>query len=302
MRSTLTIVLVAGLCISTDTVRAQVAQQAAPDIAQLTTDCDDKKLAACVQLAHAYRDGKGVTRDSKRGEELYRRACDGGDGGGCLGLTWYTLPAKRGAMYKKACDFGSMPACGSLAYMYDHGQDGLERNWDAGTALYRRLCEGGDARVCGYYMGPDPQPTCTMTTQFSLVESALNRYERSGNHATNAGEDNLKRYFAGAEGCEQFHLLWGRVHAMRRDWPTMEASYQKAITHGDRTTYNLARSLTASMDHAAAPDGFRNELKTKDAPVPAASAPHFDAIVKAALERWKNDSSLTALAGRVPKP
>ena len=302
MRSITILGMLVGLCISPDTTPAQVTQQATPDIDQLTADCDAKKLDACVQLGHAYRDGKSVTRDSKRGEELYKRACDGGDGGGCLGLTWYTLPAKRGAMYKKACDLGSLPACGSLAYLYDQGQDGLERNWDAATALYRRLCESGDARVCGYYMGPDPQSTCTMTTQFSLVESALNRYERNGNHATNAGEDYLKKYFGGAEGCEQFHLLWGRVHAMRRDWPKMAASYLKGIEHGDRTTYNLARSLTASMDHAAAPNGFRNELKTRDASVPAESGPHFGAVVKAALERWKNDSSLTALARRVPTP
>jgi TPR repeat protein len=72
-----------------------------------------------VGLALLYKAGAGVSRDDSYAAELFRRACDQGEG----------------------------MACYSLGYMYAHGE-GVDVDLDQAAKLFRAACDGGDRTGC----------------------------------------------------------------------------------------------------------------------------------------------------------
>lgn len=56
------------------------------DEATCTELCNREIFKACDKLAAEYLAGRGVQKNAMRAQQLYKKACDGGDGAGCNGL------------------------------------------------------------------------------------------------------------------------------------------------------------------------------------------------------------------------
>ncbi|MDW8363663.1 MAG: tetratricopeptide repeat protein, partial [Myxococcales bacterium] len=88
-------------------------------------DCVPAGTAALVREGDQYRDGLGVAQEYARAMELYQRACEAGNMGGCT----------------------------NLGLMYQHGR-GVAQDRARAALFYQRVCEGGivtaatTARVC----------------------------------------------------------------------------------------------------------------------------------------------------------
>jgi len=65
-----------------------------------------------------YNTGDGVARDDGKAAQLHKKACDGGDAGGCYDLgTTYESGADRdkaAPLHQKACSGGRTEACEAL--------------------------------------------------------------------------------------------------------------------------------------------------------------------------------------------
>jgi TPR repeat protein len=66
-----------------------------------------------------YKSGSGVAQDAEYAADLFRHACDRGDG----------------------------MACYSLGYMYAHGE-GVDRDFSQAERLFRAACDAGDSTGC----------------------------------------------------------------------------------------------------------------------------------------------------------
>ena len=58
-------------------------------------------------------------------------------------------------LFEKLCDDGLTLACGSLAYMVEHGQ-GLAKDRERAKALYRKACVAGMPLACDKLRSSDP--------------------------------------------------------------------------------------------------------------------------------------------------
>ena len=127
--------------------------------------CQDGDFKICVELAHIYYFGKGVSKDLYKSAQLYEKACDGGDMSGCVYLG---LAHKRGEgaatdidkaaqLYQKACNGGNMLGCSLLGEAYQYG-NGVSKDLYKSAQLYEKACDGGDMSGClslgnAYYNG-----------------------------------------------------------------------------------------------------------------------------------------------------
>ena len=130
-----------GLC-----PRAAPAAQT-PDIASLTKQAKDGNAESQYQLADAYLNGKGVTKDSKQGIDWLKKAAALDHPGAQLVLSYMYLkggeqnipkdPAQGLRWLQKSADHGYAPAQYSLALLYRDGDadTGIARNPREARAL-----------------------------------------------------------------------------------------------------------------------------------------------------------------------
>jgi TPR repeat protein len=116
--------------------------------------CSAGFVAACYNLGTCLVSGE-CSHDPRRGAQLLKRACDGGEPRGCLNLGNSYLvgrgveanPPEGVRLLGKACDAGVALACGNLGFMFERGEF-VARDQDRARALLRRACEGGVADAC----------------------------------------------------------------------------------------------------------------------------------------------------------
>ena len=96
--------------------------------------------------------------DYQKAAELYQKACDGGDAGGCLNLgVLYKIGQgvrqnyqKAAQLYQKACDSGEAKGCSNLGVLYHNGQ-GVKQNFSTAKQYYGKACDLGLRLGCGDY-------------------------------------------------------------------------------------------------------------------------------------------------------
>ena len=127
-------------------------------VAQFMARCATPTGAfACYELAELYQWGTGVPKDLKKAEQLYRQACERGEGQSCHTLgVWYKLgqnglprdAAQVLAFLGKACQaqFGG-GACDMLGEMYETG-DLVARDEAKAVAYFHRACETNSQLGC----------------------------------------------------------------------------------------------------------------------------------------------------------
>ena len=111
------------LCLIVLIAREGVKEATSPEDAEVAgyrKACDGQDAEACFNLGVRYGKGEGVTQDSVKAVEFYRKACDGGQNApGCFSLGWmyYTNRGVRQSVDKaltffgRACDLKSELGC-----------------------------------------------------------------------------------------------------------------------------------------------------------------------------------------------
>ncbi len=152
------------------------------DAAQCEARCTAGDAESCYRLARMHSQGNGIPVDEARAEQLFKRACDAGNGNGCNGLAFHFLeedgerpwrdPAQAAALFDKGCRLGSAKACtnGGWQVQYERGVklDGDKARW-----LYQRGCDELGSNLACYNLG-------LMYEDGRGVERSLDRASRGG--------------------------------------------------------------------------------------------------------------------------
>lgn len=109
---------------------------------------------ACVLLGDMHSKGIGIPKDQTQADEYYNKACDFGDIFGCLTLadTFHGVHKqldKAVPYYEKACDLGYFKACLGLGVMFYKGKD-LKQDKLRAQGLLHRACDLGEVNACGF--------------------------------------------------------------------------------------------------------------------------------------------------------
>jgi TPR repeat protein/uncharacterized caspase-like protein len=132
------------------------ATSSCADSVACRNECDRGIPNGCKRLGDMYAVGRGgVERDVERTAELYRTACDGWDGLGCLGLAGRYLTGSGVskdfeqylALSQKACDAGEPAGCHGLAMQLDSESRPPEEKARA-ARLFERACDLGYTTSC----------------------------------------------------------------------------------------------------------------------------------------------------------
>lgn len=118
--------------------------------------CEKEHAEACrYEARHVCRSIKSEPECQAKRRELVERACDLGDGDGCMALLFdakrFGLTTAEAVPYgKRACDLGSAWGCGMYGLMYVIGDEegGVKRDVEKGLAILERSCEGQDKESC----------------------------------------------------------------------------------------------------------------------------------------------------------
>ena len=130
---------------------------------ELTRQCQKGNAGACVTLGLMYA-GTGVTQDAVKAVELFRKACEGQQAGGCGNLgymygtgTGVTQDAVKAVdLYRQACDGQHANGCNNLGWMYANGT-GVQQSDDEARKFYDKGCKLGYKDACTQYAKLVPQ-------------------------------------------------------------------------------------------------------------------------------------------------
>jgi hypothetical protein len=134
---------------------AVAAQQSSACIGEADCEkqCTDGTSRSCADLANKL-EKKGGT--SERTNELYKKACFGGDGEGCYKLADAYQYGRGGVekdvarmieLYGQACNCRNAGGCNDLGYHVERGE-GTPKDEKRAAELYQKSCELGSALGC----------------------------------------------------------------------------------------------------------------------------------------------------------
>ncbi len=117
--------------------------------------CNNGEFGACRYVAAFYENEIGVTYDKDKIEYLYTKSCDNADAVSChkLGMLYLSQNSEEQKMKANqplttGCDYGSTRACSVLGDLYSEGINGVKKDDNKAYELYRRACDGSDAKGC----------------------------------------------------------------------------------------------------------------------------------------------------------
>ena len=96
--------------------------------------------------------------DYQKAAQLYQKACDSGEAGGCFGLGLLYKNGqgvnqdyqKAAQLYQKACDSGEAVGCFGLGFLYQSGQ-GVRQDFSTAKQYYGKACDLGFQIGCNWY-------------------------------------------------------------------------------------------------------------------------------------------------------
>jgi len=179
-------VLAAGKC--APKAAAQTHLCTYKDAVDCQKQCDAGDAGSCNNLGVMLLQGDGVTRDPKKADQVFLKACEGGEPRACVNLalrSYQSDPqnslklAAKGCFdgnalgcelvgeayyygqvipkdthkalrfYKAACDGGNQAGCTNLGLLYAGGASDIPKNEALGIVYTKRACDGGVSTACG---------------------------------------------------------------------------------------------------------------------------------------------------------
>ncbi len=125
-------------------------------LAQREFNCEAGDYFACQELAKAYQEGDGVSRDLPRALALFTRACEAKSRWACSMVGSFVAsgrgvaaadPAGAVRWFERACDDGHGWSCNRLGEMARDGE-GLPRDPKRALALFEKACQEKDEKGC----------------------------------------------------------------------------------------------------------------------------------------------------------
>jgi uncharacterized protein len=136
-----------------------------PDIPRIQANAARGSIEQEIELAGAYFEGRGVSRDEKQAAYWYEKAANSGDPGAQLQIGFFYEagigvqrdPARAAIWFQRAVAGGSVSAKVNLGVAYMWGS-GVRKDPEFGTRLFREAAEkGSGAGACyladAYYFG-----------------------------------------------------------------------------------------------------------------------------------------------------
>ncbi len=113
----------------------------------LNVSCQHGSGLSCLTLGVTWNEGRGVARDLSESGKNFGRACDLGAQYACPSLV--ALVKENGPdVFRPACDRGDGESCFILASLYYAG-GGVPKDPAMAVALFRKSCDAGWSRGCG---------------------------------------------------------------------------------------------------------------------------------------------------------
>ena len=113
----------------------------------LKISCTHGSGGTCMVLGNALNDGRLVPRDAAEAGKNFAHACELGVPAGCSELVRLVRDS-RGEVFRKACDQGDGESCFLLGSLI-HAGTGVARDYGSAVALFRQSCSVGWWRGCG---------------------------------------------------------------------------------------------------------------------------------------------------------
>ncbi len=164
------------------------------------TACDKENFSACYNLADLYAQGKGVTMDTQKADELKRRAhklaaqlrltndppkCSSGDMDACyrlgivyeweMGVESDMIRAKE--LFSMACNQGHATSCDELARIRERDPN-KKKGKAAAKVLYQRACELGESAGCDNLRLLNSGATVRISSSVRIISTAGDMYEQ----------------------------------------------------------------------------------------------------------------------------
>jgi len=102
--------------------------------------CVNGDIGGCYKLAVAYRDGEGISEDTKAAKEFFKIACDLGHAKSCNELKKNFMKHRKVEKYEKNCDQGNGEACYDLGILYNKGEI-VKKEETKSKHYFVRACE-----------------------------------------------------------------------------------------------------------------------------------------------------------------
>jgi hypothetical protein len=113
----------------------------------LNDDCQDGSGKACFMLGLVTDEGRVVPRNAAVAGDAFGRACDLGLQQGCGSLIQFAQGGGK-EVFRNACDSGDGASCFILGTLYSSGQ-GVQQDGTQAFILFQRSCDLGWWRGCG---------------------------------------------------------------------------------------------------------------------------------------------------------
>jgi TPR repeat protein len=132
----------------------------------LEAPCEADYAAGCISIAKVYQLGAGLTESSSKAADLFQKACEGGDGEGCVELSRLLKDTEAAEkLLQKACELQSLQGCTMLAKGKAQEKEVLAQAclgglveackgeeligaWSLGASQYKSACDMGELVAC----------------------------------------------------------------------------------------------------------------------------------------------------------
>lgn len=184
-------------------------------------------------------------------------------GNAALARKDYTAAAGH---FARACDAGSVEACGALGEMYSTGQ-GVTANGKIAAPMLAKACDAGIAKACGALGGLYDRGngvTANKALAFKLYDVACSRSVMASCHrlgnlyesGEGAGQDFARAaaLYQGActagvaDGCSSIGSMYAQGRHFRRDETQADSFFKLGCSRGSTTGCKLSESLAAERD------------------------------------------------------
>lgn len=141
-------VLAEGKC--TNAQRAKTHLCAPNDLIDCKAQCEAGEVGSCNNFAIMVLKGAGVPADPSQADQLFAKACEGGNATACVNLAYRyyeSNPSQAATLAERACAEGLAMGCEVVGELSHFGR-GVPKDTRKAFRYYKAACDGGDHAGC----------------------------------------------------------------------------------------------------------------------------------------------------------